>query len=552
MIARLATPRVFALLAVAPLLLALPNEVPDVDPAQYLDVAGWIHRTGDWLNLKDSLGPFINKPPLMMWVQAGFMTVLGETDIAARLASLFFGAVMLAAIVGIGRELKDAQRGWVAAAFAASSVAFHAMVAEPKVDVAVASMTAVALWAFLRGRSRPAWLWLGWGAAGLAWLAKGPVGLALVAAALMPEGLRQAWGQGAAPLYRRIFAVRPWRGLLLVGLIVAPFYVALGRSQGLGAVDFMLFGQSIGRFTGQSGYANATTPLFYFHTALWAFAPFTPLLVHSLWRRARELLSARALPADESRVVLWWLVIPFVAISFADFKLPQYLYWLLPAAALLAAEELEQLAFAARRWHMAVQWCLGVLVTAAAMAGTWLWDFNGAVKIGWFGAPLLVFGVLAGVGWRLKDNARFVAASVAATAGLFCGWHGFFEPKLLEFQPGRELGAVIRRLDPQGTATVYLQGAAPAFSVGFYSGRRVLVTDAADIARRVRHGEVSVAVVKQGEYAALEQVGLKVEPVVSVSGFPISRLNAAFLNPSTRASTLEWLEVVRLRVKSGL
>ena len=129
MIQRFASPRVFALLALAPLLLALPNEVPDVDPAQYLDVAGWIHRSGDWLNLRDSLGPFINKPPLMMWVQAGFMALLGETDIAARLASLLFGVVMLGAIAGIGRELKNAQRGWVAAAFAASSVAFHAMVA---------------------------------------------------------------------------------------------------------------------------------------------------------------------------------------------------------------------------------------------------------------------------------------------------------------------------------------------------------------------------------------------------------------------------------------
>jgi 4-amino-4-deoxy-L-arabinose transferase-like glycosyltransferase len=535
--------------ASASLLLAVPNEIPDVDPAQYLDVAAWIHRSGDWLNLRDSLGPFINKPPLMMWLQAALMWVVGETDLVARMASLLFGAVLLVAIWGIGRELKDSARGVTAATFAACSVAFHSMVAEPKVDIALASMTAVSVLGFLRARRQPGWIWLGWGGAALAVLSKGPVGLAIVAVAIAPEGLRQVWGQGAGPMHRRVLAVRPIRGLLLLAAITAPFYVALGKAQGSGSVEFLLWQQGFGRLLGQSGYSNDTTPLFFLHTALWAFAPFTPLLLHGLWRRARTLWAARALPADENRIVLWWLLLPFIAISFATFKLPQYLYWLVAPAALLAAEELEHLSEVTQRRHTWGQWGLGLVLVGAAAVGTGLWPASTGVRLGWVVIPLVIFVLGALVSRRLAAPARLVTATAAATLGAFIWLHGFFEPVLLEYQPGREWGRIIRTEDPTGTVTPWQTGTYPMFSVGFYSGRRGVHTDAAEVRRMVDAKETSVALVTKGEYAALRQAGLEVEPVASLPSFPVSRLNAAFLMPSSRASTLTWHELVKLRVR---
>lgn len=534
--------------AAASLLWTLLNEVADVDPAQYLDVAGWIYRTGDWLHLTDSLGPFINKPPLMMWVQAALMHLIGESDGAAHLASLLFGALMLFSVWAIGRELKDSRRGLIAAALAASSLAFHSMVSDPKVDVVLASMSTVSVWGFVRARAQPGFLWLGWGAAGLAVLSKGPVGLALVGLAIAPEGLRHAWGQSAPGSFlQRVFAVKPVRGLLLVAALCVPFYVAMGASQGSESLIFLLWQQGFGRLLGQSGYANDTTPFFFMHTALWAFAPFIALLVHGLIRRGATLWKTRALPADAARVVLWWWLLPFIVISFADFKLPQYLYWLLAPAALLAAEEVEVLSEKARDWHTRAQWFLGLLFAVGAAVGTWAWQANTATHVFWTVFPPVTWLGMTVLSLRLTGTARWVTATVGVTVGTSLWLHAYFEPALLEYQPGRAWGRVVKRVDPQGTVMPWLH-IHPMFSVGFYTGRRQVSSAPAGIRDLVESGESSVALIAKGNYAPLEEVGLEVEPLASFGSFPVSRPTLQFLLPSSRPQTLTWHELVKLRV----
>jgi 4-amino-4-deoxy-L-arabinose transferase-like glycosyltransferase len=277
-------------------------------------------------------GPFINKPPLMLWTQAVTMSVLGPTSVAARLPALLFAILAVLGTFLVGRELVDRRHGAVAAALLGGSVAVHLGMADPKVDLALMAMTTWAIWAALASRRRPRLLLLAWLFAGLAVLAKGPVGLGIVVVALAPEWLRISSPPGERARERGNHLL----GFALFLAVAAPFYVAQNPDD----ARFLLWTQGFGRLLGQSAFHDSTTPLYFVHTGLWALLPMTPLLVVALGRGAMRLWRERTLPADVRRVPAWWFGITFVVISAARFKLPQYVYWVAPPAALLAAGEL--------------------------------------------------------------------------------------------------------------------------------------------------------------------------------------------------------------------
>ncbi len=535
-------------LAVAPALLGLGNEIHDADPAQYADVARRMLERGDWLHLRDLNGPFINKPPLMMWAQAASMAVLGADSVAARLPALLFG---LAAVLGTflaGRELKGPRLGAVAAALFGGSVAFHHMVADPKVDMPLTAMSTLAVWALLASRRRPRFAWLAWLFGALAMLSKGPVGLALPVLAVAPELLRAGWHPAPTSFARRVLSVRPVTGLLIVAALTAPFYVATAEQGGAEAAGYLLWGQGFGRLVGQSGYKDTTTPLFFVHTSLWAFLPLTPLLAAALVRRVGRAWRTRALPADAGRVPLWWLALPFAVISLSDYKLPQYVYWLGPPAALLAAQEVLALGEAARRrWHVgfsvvaALAFALGVLVLVAGFPPGAAWT------AAWVGVLAGVPAALWAATRRWEPALRTTALALGATAGFLAYFHGGLHPALLEYQPGRELGALARARDPSGAELPVYETPRPS-STAFYARRDLPQMQPHEIVDAVRAGRTRLALIGDGRADELRAAGLEVARLARLPSYPTSMPRGRFLRASTREGTLKWVELVEVSV----
>ena len=92
------------------------------------------------------------------------------------------------------------------------------------------------------------------------------------------------------------------------------------------------------------------------------------------------------------RKPLWWFSLVFVVISISTYKLPQYLYPLTPAAALLAAEELERLDdVMASRWR----WMF-IGVSAVAVVFAFVAAVFGAIGFV-LGAVAFVFSAVAAV-----------------------------------------------------------------------------------------------------------------------------------------------------------
>lgn len=498
--------------------LSLGDEVMEFDPAQYADVAARILVRGDWLHLQDMNGPFINKPPLMIWAQAMAMAVLGPTSVAARLPAILFAALTVLGTFFVGRRLQDVRLGAVAAAFVSGSVALHHAVADPKVDLSLMAMTTWAIWAALERRWLLAWLF-----AALAVLAKGPVGPGIVVLALLPEFLRT---KPPSPPWRE--RGRAVLGALLFAALVIPFYAAQGAS----GARYLLWTQAFARILGGGDFQDSTTPLYFLHTGLWALWPMTPLLIAALGRGAHRLWRERTLPARLERIPAWWLLLTFAVISLSRYKLPQYVYWVAPPAALLAAGEILRLSegglLAWRRAYAALAVgaaALGLLLLALVFPpGGWGWLILLALAL-----PAIAWAVTrAGEAWL-----RTAALAASSALGFLFLYQAWLHPRLLDYQPWREVAAEVRALPP--SEPLVLVDVAPTFALSFYSQRPLRPASPGEVSRE--RPRLFVA-----SEAALQHLdGAK--SVLRLPRYPVSIPRGRFLRETTREGELGWIHL---------
>ncbi|HXX29219.1 MAG TPA: glycosyltransferase family 39 protein [Myxococcaceae bacterium] len=543
-----------AALAVLPLLIGAANDVQEIDPAQYAEITRRVVETGDWVRLRDNSGLFLNKPPLAFWLMGGSFRLLGETSLAVRLPSLLLALVALLATARIGALLWGPQAGVRAGALLAASVAFQLMVFDPKVDMIVTGFMALAVMLVLEARRRGAAMWLSWASAALGILTKGPIGLVIPALAVLPEALRRpldAPDQRSSSLWRRLRPLRPGGALLLLALIV-PWYWALSRDFGSYGPRFLLWDQSFGRLFAERRSHDAG-PFFFLHTALWAFLPSVPFLVGELalrflsWRRARFVL-----PPDMGRVPLWWLLLPFLGISLSTYKLPQYVFWLTPPAALLAAHFLVRPGIAARTWRAlaAVELLLGALVVGVVvLVLRACFPASLTLTLLWLG---LTVGLVAG-GWlvagRLTPDSRLLTISVVTLTAFNLFHAGYFQPEVLRFQPARRIGETVRAVDPTGKELLFV-GLRATSAAAFYARRSAVQVSAHEAAARVRLGQARVAVVGPDVAPALREEGLDVHELARLPAFHTSKPTLRFLRARSRPEVLDTWILVALEPRS--
>src|SRR5262249_27361964 len=156
---------------------------------------------GSWITPTLGELPRFAKPALVYWLMVAGYGVLGVGEAAARLPSAVAALVLVLVQYAFARWAfgRDAaRRAGLILLLSHESVAIGRMA---PTDATLPLWTTVAGYAFLRGwwgsQPRGRWYALAWIAAGLAALAKGPVGLLIplggvVAFLLVAGGLRQA------------------------------------------------------------------------------------------------------------------------------------------------------------------------------------------------------------------------------------------------------------------------------------------------------------------------------------------------------------------------
>ncbi|MBN2491359.1 MAG: glycosyltransferase family 39 protein [Planctomycetes bacterium] len=275
--------------------------------------------------------PFLEKPLLYYsHVALHFHLFGGPSVLAARLATLFWALLWIAAVVLIVRRVNGPRAGLLAGMLLATAPLFCRLARRVQLDVALAALLTLALLFFAaalcaRRGNAARWSWLACAACvGLATLTKGILGLALF---LLPAAVYALWSRD-----RRVWRALVWPPALL--LLLGPLALWALRLYLAGGLPFVLeafVNNTLGRFvhfqfelpeTAQLSYADVgdTSPWWYYlHKALTLAGPSLfglPFALHAL-ARGRFGRGARGRLA---RIALCWAVVVPVLLSFSGQK----------------------------------------------------------------------------------------------------------------------------------------------------------------------------------------------------------------------------------------
>lgn len=275
------------------------------DSHVYVAVVLGMLRSGDFIHPMLGNVPYHNKPPLGFWIVLPFITWLGPTLVAVRLAMMVVGAACAAAVGGMARELVPARVALSAAlVFALTHEIFrytHAF----SLDLPLTLLIVLSVWCVLhasgvrRGRARsPWWVVLGGVPMGMALMVKPLLGLIV----LIPIAIWLVLVHRARLL--------PWLGGLVAvaAVIAAPWHLEMIRAYPSGSsspfLDTYLFSQSLARLT--SNTMHVTEPWwYYFEEMAESYQPWALFLLGGLvWVVIKRRPVTRRWAAD-SLALLW-------------------------------------------------------------------------------------------------------------------------------------------------------------------------------------------------------------------------------------------------------
>lgn len=298
----------------------------------YAQVAREMLETGDWIVPRFNSVVYFEKPPLLYWLVALSMRLLGENAAAARLPSVLGAAAIIATVFWLAGLMFGRPACVPAGLIMATSLGFLLIARQVMFDCLLTAGIATSLAGFyaawrLGSRS---FSYLGYLGLAAATMTKGFVAPVLVVLVLM------CW----AALGRDLTRLRPLAALgpiLVYLLLVAPWHIAISLRRP-DFVWFYFYNEHIGRFLGTRQPKDYRTGAIYtpflgliFVTLPWAFL-LPAGLYHAVTQRRSEAPARAAFD-----FLMCWLFVPLAFFAFSGNR--QYTYALpaAPAVALLVS-----------------------------------------------------------------------------------------------------------------------------------------------------------------------------------------------------------------------
>lgn len=429
------------------------------DEPRFALVAKQMVENGQWLfpMRGDELYP--DKPPLLMWLQAVFLSITGSLRVSFLLPSLLASLGTLWLVRDLGKRLWNAEAGALASWALLFALQFTFQAKRAQIDPLVVFCITLSVYGIVRHLLRGPnlkWWAIGWFAAGLGVISKGVGVIALLV--LLPAAF--AWLRGWPGIGR--VRGREWllgisMLLLPIALWLLPMLLAV-RSSGdpllQGYANNILFKQTGERYTNAWHHHQ---PWWYFLGVMatqWLPAIAAVPFIVPRWREALKARDVRVL------LLLGWVACVLLFFSFSSGKREVYILPALPMLCVAMGPWLGDVS--ARRGVRIGAFIAGLafaaLLLAAGLAAALghpgfedrLASIRGSVDgdaLGWMLAVIGAAGLVAAFWLRPR---RGVHALLAVLTALWLGYSLIGYPLLNDASSSRGLmQAVGQRIGPQ-------------------------------------------------------------------------------------------------------
>lgn len=504
----------------------------DTDSAHHANIALHMYLTGDYVSLVDHADDYLDKPHLHFWLCAFSYKIFGVTSFAYKLPSFLFTILGTYSVFRLGKALYNAEVGKLAALIIASSFAFILANNDVRMDAILTASIAFATWQLVEFVQNKKLLNVAGAALGLAlgFSTKGHIAVFVPAvAALFYILYLKDW---------KLFLNWKWLLMLvLFGLCITPvvycYYlqfnlhpeiIVRGKDH-INGIKFILFNQSIERFSGKMGGDAGNDYFFFLHSFLWAFAPWSILAYIAVARRIKYFFQRR----EEWLTTAVFITILLV-VSFSGFKLPHYLNIVFPTTSVLVAIFIIQqkentkwikTIFIIQLIIVSLLLLLGAVINAWAFAAKSIWVIVGVVLL----LAVVFYFVKSAAYDRLQ---KAVTVSVAAMIFSFFLLNSNFYPQLLKYQGGKELADAVKgKLNP-GDAYFWKN----IFSSSFNFYTKTLYKPFTDSV--LHSGKKIWLIYDLRDEEEIKKAGYQLGQRFSVLDYEITKLDIKFVNPGKR------------------
>lgn len=347
-------------------LLALFNHglVPSMEP-RFAEVVREMIAAGEWvMPLKNGV-PYVEYPVFYYWL-AIIGKSLGLPMTAAIRLPTFLAFLGWLWLLGRWQRLVLPElpaRVFQIAGAALPLVLFQFSIAQTDGLLVFGVMMSMFGYTQLALGRKDGFPWCLWGGVAIAFLAKGPVGIACTLPVMCIDRISAGWlaadGSDIGQIIRSVLTklqMMAWtRGLAILLLVAVPWYVAAGLKSGWEFVEAVLIYQNFERYI--TGYSHPQPWWYYLKTLSYDFFPLSFVLPIGLWVARHQISTATV------RFILIWALFTFLFFSASGSKQGKYLLPMAPAVIAIAFVGIEYLRdkYGHDLWRFVRPWCLSLI-----------------------------------------------------------------------------------------------------------------------------------------------------------------------------------------------
>ncbi len=523
----------------------------DIDASQYASISREMLENKSYLQVFDLGIDYLDKPPMLFWLSALSMKLLGVHDWAYRLPSFLFILLAIYSTYQLALLFYSKDIAKLSALVLATSQAVFLITHDVRCDTMLMGWVSLSLWQMAAWHQTGKWkyFFISFMAIAGGMLTKGPIALMVPAFAFVPHFLlRREWKQ----LFRWEYIV----GLVIVGIMLIPMSIGLYQQFDLhhgklingepiqSGLRFYYWTQSFGRYTGENHFNEMNHFTFLLENMLWSFLPWIFIFLLGLFFSIKNLANKKfLLAANEEWITTGGFIVTYCILGRSQAQLPHYIFVVFPLASIIAAVFLFKLLYTEEY----IPWKKPLLIFHAIIFSL-LWGAVVILMIWPFDVPIMV-PVLAVLSFFVFFRICFlqkikVPALIALSLFTVIGVNVFlataFYPNVLKYQLGNDAAAFIEKNKiPKNKITLY--GIHEGRALHFY-GKYIFPT----VVSFENLKPASIILTSKDSLAAISKAFPYLQVLHEGSHFGVTALTLPFLNPKTREKELPKYVIINL------
>jgi 4-amino-4-deoxy-L-arabinose transferase-like glycosyltransferase len=520
--------------------------VLEPDGTLYALISKTMAQTGDYIRLMLEGEDWLDKPHFHFWVTALSYKLFGVNSFAYKFPAFLFWLAGAYYTYALASKLHNRQTGRLAVLI--YMAAEHLIISnnDVRAEPYLTGLIIASVYYYYRGSITGK---LKYFILASLWLACAVMTKGIFVAVIVFAGFAVDW------IMRKKWAefvnYRWWLSAVLVLLFIFPELVTLylqfdrhpektvfGKT-GVSGIRFFFWDSQFGRFTNTGPIKGKGDPFFYVHTMLWAFLPWSLMLVMLVISKFRKAVNGPS-TAEMNWVCPGIFLTGFFLFSLSSFQLPHYLNILYPFLSIILAGFMMNRQ--AERFYKAITLTQNIVAGLLFLLCIGLTILLG-LRFSWIIAVSIT--ALAGLVYRIfpvRSVQDAVGRSFAAMliANLFLNLLVY--PVLFSYQSGNAAAAYLRA-NPVKQPVYLLKESYARYAFQFYSPETVKTISTDSLYRSP--GE-KIVFAPERMISLLKEKGIRAEEISRFKHYPISRLTLKFINRDTREQEIEYFVLLKV------